>query len=188
MLCLGLKRVGVGDGSDFSVTITEGGAQKLQCSFKPGSDECQIKHDPKVGDQILNIILLFLGGPTWRKPDKPSHGEQRCQVPLHLFNQVCSKGLWRLRFLLLAQHFLYKVRNAKDKTIWNCSCPSGTTASWWLESSWTILTRRRFGGFGGKTSLWKSSSRTPSRLPPTSDHVIHNVNFHTSDIIYILYI
>ena len=64
MLCLGLKRVGVGDGSDFSVTITEGGAQKLQCSFKPGSDECQIKHDPKVGDQILNIIILFLGGST----------------------------------------------------------------------------------------------------------------------------
>jgi len=55
IIITGLKRVGVGDGSDFSVTITEGAAQQLQCSFKPGSDDCQIKHDPKVDRLEVNL-------------------------------------------------------------------------------------------------------------------------------------
>jgi len=51
----GLRGVGVGDGSDFTVTVQSLGNQVLTCTFKPGNQECQIKHDAKV--DRLEVVL-----------------------------------------------------------------------------------------------------------------------------------
>ena len=46
----GLNGVGRGDGSDFTLTIFNGGAKVLTCDFKSSSD-CDAKYDPKT-DQL----------------------------------------------------------------------------------------------------------------------------------------
>eukprot|EP00092_Neocalanus_flemingeri_P005758 GFUD01006198.1.p1 GENE.GFUD01006198.1~~GFUD01006198.1.p1 ORF type:complete len:598 (-),score=127.12 GFUD01006198.1:1009-2802(-) len=42
----GLRGIGTGDGSDFTVTIFNGGTQVLSCNFKSATD-CDNKYDPK---------------------------------------------------------------------------------------------------------------------------------------------
>ena len=44
----GLRGVGAGDGSDFTVAIIEGDKNLLLCSFKPTSEQCQVSYDWKV--------------------------------------------------------------------------------------------------------------------------------------------
>merc|ERR1712192_220764 len=41
----GLRGVGAGDGSDFTVAIIEGDKNLLLCSFKPTSEQCQVSYD-----------------------------------------------------------------------------------------------------------------------------------------------
>jgi len=43
----GLRGVGAGDGSDFTVAIIEGDKNVLLCSFKPTSEQCQVSYDWK---------------------------------------------------------------------------------------------------------------------------------------------
>ena len=54
----GLRGVGAGDGSDFTVAIIEGDKNVLLCSFKPTSEQCQVSYDWKVD---LTFVILILG-------------------------------------------------------------------------------------------------------------------------------
>jgi len=51
----GLRGVGAGNGSDFTVTVQSLQKEVLKCSFKADSKECKIKHDAKV--DRLEVVL-----------------------------------------------------------------------------------------------------------------------------------
>ena len=52
----GLRGVGAGDGSNFTVAIIEGVKNVLLCSFKPTSEQCQVSYDWKVN---LTSVILY---------------------------------------------------------------------------------------------------------------------------------
>ena len=57
----GLRGVGAGDGSDFTVAIIEGDKNVLLCSFKSTSEQCQANYDWKVGGRPdLFLIAIYI--------------------------------------------------------------------------------------------------------------------------------
>ena len=54
----GLRGVGAGDGSDFTVAIIEGDKNVLLSSFKSTSEQCQANYDWKVGGRPCNSVWL----------------------------------------------------------------------------------------------------------------------------------
>jgi len=52
----GLRGVGAGDGSDFTVAIIEGDQSVLLCSFKPTSELCQVSYDWKADRLEVTLV------------------------------------------------------------------------------------------------------------------------------------
>ena len=117
----GLRGVGAGDGSDFTVAIIEGDKNVLLCSFKSTSEQCQANYDWKVGGRLnMNCISYYWiysiysnwrisDGPAWGDVEKAASCEQGCQVHVHLLNKRRSCWLRQLCLFLLAQHVLHQV-------------------------------------------------------------------------------
>ena len=55
----GLRGVGAGDGSDFTVAIIEGDKNVLLCSFKSTSEQCQVSYDWEVQSSLLSSEHCF---------------------------------------------------------------------------------------------------------------------------------
>ena len=126
---------------------------------------------------------------------RPGWLRQLCLLLLaqHLLRQVCNSNE-----LLVPPAYLQEALNPykkqrsfkfvpKDKAktdirLFSMTLLSaGTTASWWSANSWTTLTRRKLGGFGGKTSASKSSSKIQNNL--FSSHTFQPKNtYHTTRV------
>ena len=110
----GLRGVGAGDGSDFTVAIIEGDKNVLLSSFKSTSEQCQANYDWKVGGRLnMNCISYYQiysiysnwrisDGSAWGDVEKAASCEQGCQVHVHLLNKRRPCWLRQLCLLLLA--------------------------------------------------------------------------------------